>query len=120
MKKPICFKNLFAHFDVAQLGGMGELQFFPKPVQNGGVEVRALVQQVEQFGGRGCVLIVGLEAARILDGDGQRVACENRWLAGGVERARMLTRILETILSCEFEVENTTLRATHTWKGVSH
>jgi hypothetical protein len=27
------------------------------------------------------------------------------------KRARMLTRILETILSCEFEVENTTLRA---------
>ncbi len=32
-----CFENLVAHFDVAEFGGMGELQFFPEPVQNGRV-----------------------------------------------------------------------------------
>src|SRR5271155_2663272 len=32
-------------------------------------------------------------------------------------RARMLTRILETILSCECKVENTTLGRRNTWKG---
>ena len=71
-EKPDCFENLVAHFDVAELGGMGELQFFPEPVQNGRVEVRSLIQQMEQFRSRGCVLIVRLEAAGILDGDGQR------------------------------------------------
>ena len=62
-EKADCFENLVAHFDVAQLGCLGELQFFTEPVKDGRVQVRALVQQVQQFCSRGCVLIVGLEAA---------------------------------------------------------
>ena len=63
-KKANIVENLFAHLDVAQLGCMGELQFFPKPVQNSGIEIGSLVQQQQQFRGGGCVLIVGLQTTR--------------------------------------------------------
>jgi hypothetical protein len=69
-------ENLFAHLDVAQLGCMRELQFFPKPVKNGGVEVGPLVQEQQQFSGGGRVLIVGLETTRCLYGDGHGKAAE--------------------------------------------
>src|ERR1700722_15823982 len=64
-------QDLIAHFDVAEFGHAGELQFFPKPVQNSGVQVRSLVQQVKQFRSPGGVLIVSFETARIFDGDGK-------------------------------------------------
>jgi hypothetical protein len=64
-----CLQNLIAHFDVAQFGRTGELQFFPKPVQNSGIQVRPLVKQVKQFRGSGGVLIVGFDTARIFYGD---------------------------------------------------
>ena len=62
-KESDCLENLVAHFDVTELGYLGELQFFPEPIKDGRIKVRALVQQVEQFCGGGCVLIVGLDAA---------------------------------------------------------
>jgi len=62
-KKSDCFENLVAQFNITELGCLGELQFFPEPIKDGRVKVRALVQQVEQFCGSGCVLIVGLDAA---------------------------------------------------------
>ena len=65
-------QNLIAHFDVAQFGHMGELQFFPKPVQNSGIQIRPLVKQVKQFRGRGGMLIISFDTARIFYGDGQR------------------------------------------------
>jgi hypothetical protein len=65
-------ENLFAHLDVAQLGCMRELQFFPKPVKNRGIEVGPLVEEQQQFSGCGRVLIVGLETTRCLYGDGHR------------------------------------------------
>ncbi len=70
-KETNLFENLFAHLDVAELRSMSKPELFPKPVQDGGIEVGPLVQQVEQFRGGGRVLIIGLDAARILYGDGQ-------------------------------------------------
>ena len=118
MKKSDLFEHIFAHLDVAELCGMGEFEFFPEPVQYGGVEVGPLVQQVEQFRGCGRVLIVGFEATGILyvTAKGRvrkSLAC---WWG---RRARMLTRIMETILSCVRTVENTTLRANAYLEGVS-
>ena len=63
-------QNLIAHFDVAQFGRTGELQFFTKPVQDRGIQVGPLVQQVKQFRGRGGMLIIGFDTARIFDSDG--------------------------------------------------
>jgi hypothetical protein len=70
-KETNLFQNLFAHLDVAELRSMSKPELFPKPVQDGGIEIGALVQQMEQFRGGGRVLIIGLDAARILYGDGQ-------------------------------------------------
>jgi hypothetical protein len=70
-KETNLFQNLFAHLDVAELRSMSKPEFLPKPVQNSGIEVGPLVQQVEQFGGSCRVLKIGLDAARILYGDGQ-------------------------------------------------
>jgi hypothetical protein len=70
-KETNLFENLFAHLDVPELRRMGKPELFPKPVEDGGVQVGPLVQQVEQFRGGGRVLIIGLDAARILYGDGQ-------------------------------------------------
>jgi hypothetical protein len=70
-KETNLFENFFAHLDVAELRSMSKPQLFPKPVQDGGIEVGPLVQQVEQFRGGGRMLKVGLETAGILYGDGQ-------------------------------------------------
>ena len=75
-KKANIVQNLFAHLDVAQLGCMGELQFFPKPVKNSGIEVGPLVQEQQQFSGCGRVLIVSLETTRCLYGDGHGKSAE--------------------------------------------
>jgi hypothetical protein len=50
---------------------MGKLQLLTKPVQDSGIQVRPLVQQVKQFRRRGGVLVVGFDSARILDGHGE-------------------------------------------------
>ncbi len=42
-EKAYLLQNLFAHLDVAQLGGMGKLQLFPKPIQDGCIEVGPFV-----------------------------------------------------------------------------
>jgi hypothetical protein len=65
------FENLIAHLNVAELRGMGELEFFPEPVKDSGIQIGPLVQQVQQFRGGGRVLIIRLDAAGVLDGDGQ-------------------------------------------------
>jgi hypothetical protein len=69
VEKADFFQHFFAHFDVAELGGVRELQFFPEAVDYAGIEVGALIQQVEKLRGRGRVLVVGPETAGILNGD---------------------------------------------------
>ncbi len=75
-KKADIVQNLLAHLDIAELGCMGELQFFAKPVQNSGIEVGSLVEQQQQFRGGGRVLIIGLQTTRCFYGDGQGQAAK--------------------------------------------
>ena len=63
-------QDLLAHLNVAELGCMRELQLFPKPVQNSRIQIGSLVQQQQQFGGGGRVLIMGLQTSRCFYGDG--------------------------------------------------
>ena len=69
VEKADFFQHFLAHFDVAELGGVRELQFLPEPVDYAGIKVGALIQQVEKLRSRGCVLVVGPETAGILNGD---------------------------------------------------
>jgi hypothetical protein len=77
------FEYVIAQLDITELGCVGELQLFPKAVEDSGVEVGPLVQHVQQFSGSGCVLVVGFDSTRILNGHGQRECAEVvDWLVG--------------------------------------
>jgi hypothetical protein len=111
------FQNFFAHFDIAELRGMRELEFFPKSVNHARIEVSSLVQQVEQLSGRGCVLIVGFETTGILNGDRHGQGAEVAGLLVGHTGSDVHSHNGE-ILSCDFAAENTTLRASEYLDGV--
>jgi hypothetical protein len=69
IKKADFFQHFFAHFDVAKLCGVRELEFLPEPVDYAGIEIGPLIQQVEKLRSRGRVLVVGPETAGVLNGD---------------------------------------------------
>lgn len=68
-EEPELLQQLLAHLDIAELRLLRKPEFLTKAVQYGSIEVRPLVQQIEQLLCCRRVLVIGGQAARRLDRD---------------------------------------------------